>query len=324
MPETTLHFENPRALQLLYANNPENLRLLEEKLQLKLTTREGWLKLKGKLDQIEKAKQLFETLHLAREHNILIRQHEFQYGLNLVAEGKNAQFKKLFNTPLQLSTRHPPIIPKTIGQANYLELIQRYDVVFGLGPAGTGKTYLAVAMALAALKENKVTRLILTRPAVEAGESLGFLPGDLKEKLLPYLRPLYDALQDMLEPEELQKYLERNTIEIAPLAYMRGRTLSDAFIILDEGQNATTEQMFMFLTRLVQDSKCVVTGDPTQIDLPKHRKSGLLEAIQALDKAPGIGFNFFQEIDVIRHPIVQKIISAYRNHRGQKNTPSNF
>ena len=324
MPETTLHFENPRALQLLYANNPENLRLLEEKLQLKLTTREGWLKLKGKLDQIEKAKQLFETLHLAREHNILIRQHEFQYGLNLVAEGKNAQFKKLFNTPLQLSTRHPPIIPKTIGQANYLELIQRYDVVFGLGPAGTGKTYLAVAMALAALKENKVTRLILTRPAVEAGESLGFLPGDLKEKLLPYLRPLYDALQDMLEPEELQKYLERNTIEIAPLAYMRGRTLSDAFIILDEGQNATTEQMFMFLTRLGQDSKCVVTGDPTQIDLPKHRKSGLLEAIQALDKAPGIGFNFFQEIDVIRHPIVQKIISAYRNHRGQKNTPSNF
>ena len=179
-------------------------------------------------------------------------------------------------------------------------------------------------MALAALKENRVHRIILTRPAVEAGESLGFLPGDLKEKLLPYLRPLYDALQDMLEPEELQKHLERNTIEIAPLAYMRGRTLSDAFIILDEGQNTTREQMFMFLTRLGQDSKCVVTGDPTQVDLPRQRQSGLLEAIQAIDKTPGIGFHFFREEDVIRHPIVQKIITAYRNHRGQKEEPLNL
>ncbi|MBX7157841.1 MAG: PhoH family protein [Verrucomicrobiae bacterium] len=324
MPETTLHFENPRALQLLYANNPANLQQLEEKLDLKLTTREGWIKLKGKTPQIEKAKHLFESLHAAREHGIPIRQHEFQYALNLINQGKGEQLEKLYHQPIALSPKNPPIVPKTLGQSRYLDLIRQCDVTLGIGPAGTGKTYLAVAMAVAALKANQVHRIILTRPAVEAGESLGFLPGDLKEKLLPYLRPLYDALNDMLEPEEVERYIERNTIEIAPLAYMRGRTLANAFIILDEGQNATTEQMFMFLTRLGPDSKCVVTGDPTQIDLPRARKSGLIEAVEALSNTPGIGLHAFNETDVIRHPIVQKIINAYRSHRGEKNTPLNF
>ena len=197
-----------------------------------------------------------------------------------------------------------------------MSAIQSYDITFGLGPAGTGKTYLAMAMAVSALKQEKISRIILTRPAVEAGEALGFLPGDLQEKILPYLRPLYDALHDMLEVEEIQKYMDRGVIEIAPLAYMRGRTLSQAYVILDEAQNTTAEQMFMFLTRLGQDSKCIVTGDGTQIDLPRNKRSGLVEAVEILRDVPGIGMHFFQEVDVVRHPLVQSIIHAYREHRG--------
>jgi phosphate starvation-inducible PhoH-like protein len=188
--------------------------------------------------------------------------------------------------------------------------------VFGLGPAGTGKTYLAMAMAVAALKREEVTRIILTRPAVEAGEALGFLPGDLKEKIMPYLRPLYDALYDMLEAEEMQRFVERGVIEVAPLAYMRGRTLNRAFVVLDEAQNTTTEQMFMFLTRLGSESKAVITGDPTQIDLPNNKRSGLIEALQALRNVDGISFCRFEERDVIRHELVQSIVRAYRRHRG--------
>ena len=194
--------------------------------------------------------------------------------------------------------------------------MQSRDITFGIGPAGTGKTYLAVALAVSALKQEKVSRIILTRPAVEAGEALGFLPGDLQEKILPYLRPLYDALYDMLEVEEIQKYMDRGVIEVAPLAYMRGRTLSQAFVILDEAQNTTTEQMFMFLTRLGHDSKCVVTGDRTQVDLPRNKRSGLIEAVEALNKVEGIAFQFFDETDVVRHRLVQAIVHAYREHRG--------
>jgi phosphate starvation-inducible PhoH-like protein len=194
--------------------------------------------------------------------------------------------------------------------------MQSRDITFGIGPAGTGKTNLAVALAVSALKQEKVSRIILTRPAVEAGEALGFLPGDLQEKILPYLRPLYDALYDMLELEEIQKYMDRGVIEVAPLAYMRGRTLSQAFVILDEAQNTTTEQMFMFLTRLGHDSKCVVTGDRTQVDLPRNKRSGLIEAVEALNKVEGIAFQFFDETDVVRHRLVQAIVHAYREHRG--------
>jgi phosphate starvation-inducible PhoH-like protein len=228
--------------------------------------------------------------------------------------------KGLYAEKIQTSLRKPDVTPKTLGQKKYIETIRGHDVTFGVGPAGTGKTYLAMAMAVAALKEEKVSRIILTRPAVEAGEALGFLPGDLLEKITPYLRPLYDALYDMMSAEEIQKHMERNVIEIAPLAYMRGRTLNHAFIILDEAQNSTTEQMFMFLTRLGFSSRAIITGDPTQIDLPGHKQSGLVEAVRALKKIEGIGIVEFTKRDVVRHPLVQRIIGAYEEHRGKRQT----
>src|SRR6266481_7040224 len=204
---------------------------------------------------------------------------------------------------------------RSAGQRNYVEAIDKHDIVFGIGPAGTGKTYLAVAMAVAALRKEQISRIILTRPAVEAGEALGFLPGDLQEKIAPYLRPLYDALRDMLEPDEIERSLARQIIEVAPLAYMRGRTLNHAFVILDEAQNTTTEQMFMMLTRIGPHSKCVFTGDVTQIDLPANKRSGVVEALQALKTIPGIATVYFTERDVVRHELVRAIISAYQQHR---------
>lgn len=240
--------------------------------------------------------------------------------MDSVGQGGKVTLPDLQTAKIQISAKKPPIVPKTLQQKNYVESIKTHDLIFGVGPAGTGKTFLAMAMAVAALKNEEVTRIILTRPAVEAGEALGFLPGDLQEKIFPYLRPLYDALNDMLENEEIQRYMDKGIIEIAPLAYMRGRTLSRSFVILDEAQNTTTEQMFMFLTRLGQDSKCVVTGDPSQVDLPHHRKSGLTEAVQALHGTEGIAFTRFDEVDVIRHELVQRIIRAYKSHRGEKVT----
>jgi phosphate starvation-inducible PhoH-like protein len=245
-----------------------------------------------------------------------VRKHEFLYALRSVREGVGSGLDGLVAGRVQCSPKRPPIVPKTEGQRRYLEAIGSHDMVFGLGPAGTGKTYLAMAMAISALKREEVTRIILTRPAVEAGEALGFLPGDLKEKIMPYLRPLYDALHDMLDAEEMQRLMERGVIEIAPLAYMRGRTLNHAFVVLDEAQNTTTEQMFMFLTRLGAESKCVITGDQTQIDLPSNRRSGLVEALQALRGVEGIAFCQFGERDVIRHELVQSIVRAYRRYRG--------
>ena len=221
----------------------------------------------------------------------------------------------LYSIMLQTSARKPVVHPKTLGQKRYVEAIQKHDVTFGAGPAGTGKTFLAMAMAIMSLKEEKVSRIILTRPAVEAGEALGFLPGDLQEKLDPYLRPLHDALQDLLPMEEVQKHMERGTIEIAPLAYMRGRTLNNAFIILDEAQNSTAEQMLMFLTRLGFNSKAVITGDPTQIDLPPSKTSGLIEGPAALAKVEGIAHCKFEKRDVVRHPLVARIVQAYEDHR---------
>jgi phosphate starvation-inducible PhoH-like protein len=225
--------------------------------------------------------------------------------------------KDLMTDRVQTHERKPGVVAKTVGQKKYFEAIRTHDITFGIGPAGTGKTYLAVAMALCALREGKVSRIVLTRPAVEAGEALGFLPGDLNEKIMPYLRPLLDALQDMLPTEEIQKYTERNTIEIAPLAYMRGRTLNNAFIILDEAQNSTTEQMLMFLTRLGHGSKAVITGDETQIDLPPHKHSGLLEAHRVLHRVEGIAVVEFGRKDVVRHALVQRIVAAYEEHRGK-------
>ena len=247
-----------------------------------------------------------------------IDRHTFVNAVNVVNDDGADALQSLSTERIQTSAKKSSIVPKTVGQKTYVEAIRKHDVTLGLWPAGTGKTYLAMAMAVQALNAGKVSRIILTRPAVEAGEALGFLPGDLYEKLDPYLRPLHDALQDMLPVDEIQKHRERGTIEIAPLAYMRGRTLNNAFIILDEAQNSTAEQMLMFLTRLGFNSQAVVTGDPTQVDLPASKKSGLHEAAQALRKIAGIAIIEFQRKDIVRHPLVQRIISAYEDHRGQQ------
>ena len=308
----TLEFENARAVQALYGGDDKLLRELEATLNVRVASREGWLRIEGTEEGILRARKVFEQLNEARKRGIVIRRPEFNYAVHATGKNGRADLSRLLDLRIQTSARKPPVIPKTDGQRSYIVAMQTHDITFGIGPAGTGKTYLAMALAVSALKQEKVNRIILTRPAVEAGEALGFLPGDLQEKILPYLRPLYDALYDMLEVDEIQKYMDRGVIEIAPLAYMRGRTLSQAFVILDESQNT----MFMFLTRLGQDSKCVVTGDRTQIDLPRNKRSGLIEAVEALGKVDGIGFHFFDETDVVRHRLVQSIVHAYREHRG--------
>jgi len=316
MTETrTLQFESARALQSLYANDLKLLKTLEESLGVKVTTREGWVKLEGELAQIERAQRVFDQLEEARRKGVNIHKHEFNYALDSVAEAREENLSDVVSTKITTSARKSPIVARSAGQRNYVEAIQKHDVVFGIGPAGTGKTYLAVAITVASLKKEQAARIILTRPAVEAGEALGFLPGDLQEKITPYLRPLYDALRDMLEPEEIERLVARQTIEIAPLAYMRGRTLSNAFVILDEAQNTTTEQMFMLLTRMGPNSKCVVTGDVTQIDLPPNKRSGLVEALQALKNTPGIALVYFTDRDVVRHELVRSIINAYQQLR---------
>jgi phosphate starvation-inducible protein PhoH and related proteins len=313
----TLHFENDRVAQQLYNNDPRNLQALEEQLGVKATSREGWIKLEGEADALDRAKHLFIMLESSLQAGTPVRQREFTHALSIVRHEGVSTLKDLLSDRIQTSEKKPGVTAKTVGQKKYLDAIRRHDVTFGIGPAGTGKTYLAVAMALSALREGRVSRIILTRPAVEAGEALGFLPGDLYEKIMPYLRPLHDALQDMMAAEEVQKHTERGVIEIAPLAYMRGRTLNHAFIILDEAQNSTTEQMFMFLTRLGINSKAVVTGDETQIDLPAHKKSGLLEAHRILRGTEGIAIVEFGRKDVVRHALVQRIIAAYEEHRGK-------
>lgn len=316
MPETiTLQYDHARTAQALFGNDLKLLKSLEEALQVKVTAREGWIRIEGEKEAIAAGREVFAQLDSARQAGMTIGKPEFQFALRAVQAHNGQRLSDLMQTQLHLSTRKGPIVARTENQAIYVRAIERHDIVFGVGPAGTGKTYLAAAMAIDALRKEKVSRIILTRPAVEAGEALGFLPGDLTEKVFPYLRPLYDALHDMLEPEEVQRYTERGIVEIAPLAYMRGRTLGNAFVILDEAQNTTTEQMFMFLTRLGAASKCVVTGDRTQIDLPQHKRSGLIEALQALKDVPGISFCQFDERDVVRHELVASIIKAYRQHR---------
>jgi phosphate starvation-inducible PhoH-like protein len=316
MASETLHYENARFAQQLYNNDPRNLDTLQDQLEVKATSREGWIKLEGADEAVEIAKNVFQYLEKTLKEGQPVRNREFAYALNVAKHDGTNALQSLGAEKIQTSPKKATVTPKTVGQKKYVEAIRHHDITFGIGPAGTGKTYLAVAMAVAALKEDKVSRIVLTRPAVEAGEALGFLPGDLYEKIAPYLRPLHDALHDMLPSEEIAKHMERATIEIAPLAYMRGRTLNGAFIILDEAQNCTGEQMFMFLTRLGHGSKAVVTGDPTQIDLPPHKKSGVVEAAQALSKVEGIAMIRFEKRDVVRHALVQRIIAAYEEHRG--------
>jgi phosphate starvation-inducible protein PhoH and related proteins len=323
MATETIHFENARLVQQLFGGDPRNLQTLEERLRVKAISREGWIKLEGEAEDVERARNFFELLEGSVKAGSTVRTREFNQALSVVQSEGIAALKGLYAERIHTSPRKSHVVPKTTGQKRYVEAIRGYDVVFGIGPAGTGKTYLAVAMALAALKEEKVARIILTRPAVEAGEALGFLPGDLYEKITPYLRPLHDALHDMLPAEDIQKHMERGVIEVAPLAYMRGRTLNHAFIILDEAQNSTAEQMFMFLTRLGSNAKAVITGDVTQIDLPPHKHSGLLEAQRALQNIEGIAIVELQKRDVVRHPLVQRIIAAYEEHRGKRRTEEN-
>ena len=314
MPTETLHFENARVAQQLFDNNSQNLRALEENLGVKATSREGWIKLEGSTDGIERAREMFQVLESSLKSGATVRTREFSHALNVVANEGVSALRDLYAERIHTSTRKANVTPKTVGQKKYVEAIRQHDIVFGSGPAGTGKTYLAMAMAVAALTRKEVSRIILARPAVEAGEKLGFLPGDMYAKVNPYLRPLYDALYDMMDMERANRLVERGEIEIAPLAFMRGRTLNDSFVILDEAQNATAEQMKMFLTRLGFNSKAVVTGDITQVDLPQDRVSGLIEVRDILREIPGIQFIYFDEQDVVRHRLVHEIIKAYDRH----------
>jgi phosphate starvation-inducible PhoH-like protein len=321
VPSKTLRFPSPRHLHQLYAGREENLGYVEKNFGVKLVTREDWLKIDGSEEAIARAETLFGFLNDARTQGVAIRTQDFHRFVDTIVRGETEQLHALFGQPLVITTNRKSIVPKTLGQKLYLQSIQKNPVVFGIGPAGTGKTYLAMAAAVSALLKNEVQRIILTRPAVEAGEALGFLPGDLREKILPYLRPLYDAMHDMLDAEDVSRLVEKGVIEIAPLAYMRGRTLSHAFIVLDEAQNTTPEQMMMFLTRLGEDSRMVVTGDVTQIDLPRSKQSGLLEVQRILQDIDGIQFHHFSGADVVRHPLVLKIIDAYERYKNPINEP---
>ncbi len=312
MAEKTITFQTSRLLSELYCNKQSNLDLAEQKLNVVLSTRDDWLKIESEDEaNIELCSRFFGVLALGKKQGLNIADADFSSMLDKALGGRMAEMEEMFKNPLVINLKKRSIVPKNINQKRYLQNIDKNDVVIGVGPAGTGKTYLAVACALKCLQEKKVGKIILTRPAVEAGEALGFLPGDLQEKLDPYLRPLYDAMYDMLGSEETARLMEKGVIEIAPLAYMRGRTLANAFVILDEAQNTTMEQMMMFLTRLGENSRMIVTGDITQIDLPKNKKSGLKGATETLNNIEGIAVFEFQGTDVVRHPLVTKIIQAY-------------
>lgn len=300
----------PKFERELFGNFDENISLIEKHLNTDIILREGQVVVLGEEKNVDLTIKLFNEFQRMVESGKSLDRQSIMYSLDLLFSGRETELKELEGT-IVITKKGNPVQPKTIGQKEYVQLIENNDITFGIGPAGTGKTYLAVAMAVKAFKNDEVSRIVLTRPAVEAGESLGFLPGDMKDKVDPYLRPLYDALFDMFGPDKFNKFLERGTIEVAPLAFMRGRTLDNAFIILDEAQNTTPEQMKMFLTRLGFGSKAVVTGDITQTDLPKNKQSGLVQAIHILDGVKGIGYKGLTDKDVVRHELVQRIIKAY-------------
>jgi phosphate starvation-inducible PhoH-like protein len=312
MSEYTIEFESERDFHKLYCEDPDNLRKLEELFGLRVVARGSILKVNGDAPAVEKCKELFALLQLGREQGMIVRKNDFIRFMEKVSKGRSEELRELLRNPLMLKIRKKTVVPRNLGQHRFLDLILKHDLVFGIGPAGTGKTFLAMIAALHSLLEGKVQRIVLARPAVEAGEALGFLPGDLEEKLLPYLRPLYDAMDEVLGPVEARKLVETGAVEIAPLAYMRGRTLGKCFALLDEAQNTTRSQMMMFLTRLGEGSKMVVTGDLTQVDLPPRQESGLIEARRILKKVPGLYFHEFDHDDVVRHPLVSAIISAYQ------------
>jgi phosphate starvation-inducible PhoH-like protein len=310
-------------LEPLFGTRDENLRLMEDSLQVRIDLESDAVMVEGSADSIARVERIFHDYEALRRAGVTLQNGELNGMLRLVTADPSITLRSLVDSGKQRSAGAKRIVqPRSLNQRRYVEAIEQSDMVFGIGPAGTGKTYLAVAMAASWLLAKKVSRIVLVRPAVEAGERLGFLPGTLQEKVDPYLRPLYDALYDLIEPERVDKMLERNVIEVAPLAFMRGRTLNDAFIIMDEAQNTTSEQMKMFLTRLGNNAKAVITGDVTQIDLPNPRKSGLLEATDILTGVDGIEFIHFQDGDVVRHHLVQRIIRAYDNFgRNQRELP---
>ena len=312
MSEQTLKFESERHFHQLYGENPDNLKEIEKILGLCVVARGDLLKMEGDEKALQRCEELFGLLELGREQGMVTRKSDFLRFLKKVSTGRGQELRDLLKDPLVLKIRKKSVVPRNLGQRRFLELILKHDLVFGIGPAGTGKTFLAMIAALHSLLAGKIQRIVLARPAVEAGEALGFLPGDLEEKLLPYLRPLYDAMDEVLGPVEARKLVETGVVEIAPLAYMRGRTLGKCYALLDEAQNTTRSQMMMFLTRLGEGSKMVVTGDLTQIDLPPREESGLIEARRLLRKVPGLYFHEFDHDDVVRHPLVSAIISAYQ------------
>jgi phosphate starvation-inducible PhoH-like protein len=319
--EITLEI-NPQIAPVLFGEYDQNLKDLAAALEVNLSARGNMLYLAGDEQKVDKALAVLEELRNQAEKGVVLGPHEIRYTVDVFLRDEQGEEAptEFSATPIQVTNRGKRITPRTLGQKKYVEAIRDHVLTFGIGPAGTGKTYLAVTMAVAALQSKQVNRLVLTRPAVEAGEKLGFLPGDLQEKVDPYLRPLTDALFDLLGAELYQKYMERRVIEIAPLAYMRGRTLDDSFIILDEAQNTTTEQMKMFLTRMGWGSRVVVTGDITQIDLAKGQASGLVEAAEILREVPGIAFVYLGDRDVVRHEMVQRIIKAYERRSEKEGT----
>jgi phosphate starvation-inducible protein PhoH and related proteins len=312
-----LDFHDPRLFRDLLGQHDQHIKILQHALDINIRVRGSSLEVAGDPIQVELASQIVRQLYGLLEKGYPVYASDVDYAIRILSGDSRAKLQDIFLDTIYISAHKRTITPKSIAQKAYIDAIRRYDIVFGIGPAGTGKTYLAMAMAVAELMKNNYVRIILTRPAVEAGEKLGFLPGDLAEKVNPYLRPLYDALHDMVDFDRAHKLVERGTIEVAPLAFMRGRTLNDSFVILDEAQNTTPEQMKMFLTRLGYGSKAVITGDATQIDLPAGKPSGLKEAWRILKEVPGIRFVTFTEKDVARHHLVQEIIAAYERDDNQ-------
>ncbi len=313
-----LHFDDHRFFTELLGQHDGNVRIIEQGLGVRIGVNGSTLKISGGHAEQALSGKILSDLYDLLKRGYPIYVGDVEYAIRILRADRNVDLKDIFLDTVYISAHKRIISPKSLNQKAYIEAIRAHDIVFGIGPAGTGKTYLAMAMALAALMKNQVTRMVLCRPAVEAGEKLGFLPGDLAEKVNPYLRPLYDALHDMVDFDRARRMVERGTIEVAPLAFMRGRTLNDSFIILDEAQNTTSEQMKMFLTRLGYNSKAVITGDITQIDLPSGKLSGLKEARTVLANTPGIKFVYFNERDVVRHRLVQAIITAYDAFSGEK------
>ncbi len=318
MIEQILNIDRMEHALSLFGNYDENIRLVEGHFGVSIICRGTEIKISGQPENVPTAARTVQELLRCIEKGEEITEHLVRYAISLVSDGQEQALRDVGSDVICITSRGKPVKSKTVGQGKYIDSIKQNTITFGIGPAGTGKTYLAVAMAVRAFRAQEVNRIILTRPAVEAGEKLGFLPGDLQHKVDPYLRPLYDALFDMLGAENYQRYLERGNIEVAPLAYMRGRTLDDSFIILDEAQNTTPEQMKMFLTRLGFGSRAVITGDITQIDLPDERKSGLVEASRVLRQVQDIAIVRFSDKDVVRHRLVQEIVRAYENYSEEK------